>query len=440
MLLPTRKAVADITQGDITMTVRKILTGGALISSLVAGAPAVADEVADFYRGKLMTMLISSNVGGGYDTMARLVSRHIGKHIPGNPTFVNKNMPGAGGIRAANYVYRKAPADGSLISATYRGIPFEPRFRPKATRYKPLEFLWLGSTTKDTSLMLAWHKSKIHTWQDMKNTPFVLGSTRADQQDYAIMVKNLAGLDATKIVWGYGGTNEILLAMERGEVDGITAYSVSSLNNNKPTWVRDGKVRILMQFALEKHPDLPNVPLALDLAKTTQDRRAMELLYARQTMGRPFFAPPGIPRARANALKAAFKATMSDPAYLAEAKRARMEVIPIDGDQLVNLVTRISAFPEEVFQRARNAIGRKGIKVKLASYTATITKVRKKGRRMGLALKLANGKKGSARVHGRRSKITIGGVKAKPGALKAGMSCQFASATAGGIAFKIACK
>lgn len=421
------------------MILRKILSTGSLMAGIVLAMPAAADEVADFYRGKLMTMLISSGAGGGYDTMARMVSRHIGKHIPGNPTFVNKNMPGAGGIRAANYLYKRAPKDGSVIAATYRGIPFEPRFRPKATRYKPLEFTWLGSTTKDTSLMLAWHTSKIHNWQDMKSKPFVLGSTRADQQDYAIMVKNLVDLKAAKIVWGYGGTNEVLLAMERGEVDGITAYSVSSLSNNKPDWVKKGKVRMIMQFALEKHPDLPNVPLVIDLAKTKQDRQAMELLYARQTMGRPFFAPPGVPKARADALKAAFMATMKDPAYLAQAKKARMEVKPINGEEVVALITRISAYPEEVFQRARNAIGRKGIKVKLASYAATITKVRKKGRRMGLALKLDNGKKGSARIHGKRSKITIAGKKAKPKDLKAGMSCQFASATAGGIAFKITC-
>jgi tripartite-type tricarboxylate transporter receptor subunit TctC len=384
-------------------------------------------------------MLVSSGVGGGYDAMARMVSRHIGKHIPGNPTFVNKNMPGAGGIRAANYTYKRAPRDGSLITATYRGIPFEPRFRPKATRYKPLEFVWLGSTTKDTSLMLAWHSSKIRSWQEMKGKSFVLGSTRADMQDYAIMAKNMLGLDATKIVWGYGSSSEVLLAMERQEVEGITAYSISSLRNSKPKWVSEGKVRILMQFALEKHPDLPNVPLATDLATNQQDRQAMEMLYARQTMGRPFFAPPGVPKARADALKKAFTATMTDPAFLAEAKRARMEVIPITGDELVSLVTRISSYPEEVFQRARNAIGRKGVKVKLASYSATITKVRKKGRRMGLALKTTDGKKASARVHGRQSKITIGGKQAKPTDLKAGMSCKFASATAGGVAFKIEC-
>lgn len=184
------------------MILKNLATTASVIAGIAGATPAAADEVADFYRGKLMTMLISSGAGGGYDTMARMVSRHIGKHIPGNPTFVNKNMPGAGGIRAANYLYRRAPKDGSVIAATYRGIPFEPRFRPKATRYKPLEFTWLGSTTKDTSLMLAWHTSKIHRWEDMKTKPFVLGSTRADQQDYAIMVKNLVDLKAAKIVWG----------------------------------------------------------------------------------------------------------------------------------------------------------------------------------------------------------------------------------------------
>lgn len=413
------------------------------LSALAAGAgfatAASAGAIEDFYRGKTMTMLISSGVGGGYDALARMVSRHIGKHIPGNPTFVNKNMPGAGGIRAANYIYRRAPKDGSLIAATYRGIAFEPRFRPKATKFDPLEFLWLGSIAKDVSLMLAWHKSKVYKWQDMKTTPFVLGSTRADQQDYAIMAKNLLGLGATKIVWGYGSTSEVLLAMERGEVDGITAYSIYSLRNNKPTWLGEKKVRILMQFALEKHPDLPDVPLVTDLATNKRDRKAMELMYARQTMGRPYFAPPGIPKARADVLQNAFKATMKDPAFVREVTRARFSVTPIYGDEILSLVKRLSSYPETVFQHARAAIGRKGVKVKLTEFTGTITQVRKKGRRMGLVLKLGDGKKGSARVHGRRSKITIAGKKAKARDLKAGLKCKFASATAGGVAFRIAC-
>lgn len=410
------------------------------VAATLLTAPAVqAGEVADFYRGKTMTMLISSGAGGGYDTMARILSRHMGRHIPGNPTFINKNMPGAGGIRAANYVFLRAPKDGSLIAATYRGIAFEPRFRPKVTKYDPLAFLWLGSISKDWSLMLAWHKSKIRTWEDMQNIPFVLGSTRADQQDYAIMAKNMLGLDATKIVWGYGSTSEVLLAMERGEVDGITAYSIYSLRNNRPNWLKEKKVRILMQFALDKHPDLPNVPLIIDLATNDKDRRAMELMYARQTMGRPYFAPPGIPKARADALQKAFTDTMKDPRFLAVMKKARFAVIPVDGDEILKLVSKVSSYPARVFEHARNAIGRKGQKVKLTSFTGTITKVRKKGRRMGLALKLAKGGKGSARVHGRRSKITIAGKKAKPGALKVGMNCEFAAATSGGIAFKIAC-
>lgn len=402
-------------------------------------APAAADPVADFYRGKTMTMLISSGAGGGYDALARMVSRHIGRHIPGNPTLVNKNMPGAGGIRAANYLYVRAPRDGSVIAATYRGIAFEPRFRPKAAKYDPLEFLWLGSIAKDVSLMLAWHTSKVHSWQDMKKTPLVLGSTRADQQDYAIMAKNLLGLDAAKIVWGYGSTSEVLLAMERGEVEGITAYSIYSLRNNKPTWLREKKVRIIMQFALEKHPDLPNVPLITELATNDKDRRAMELMYARQTMGRPYFAPPGIPKARADVLSKAFMATMKDPAFIREVSRARFSVTPIDGDEILSLIKRLSSYPESVFAHARAAIGRKGIKVKLTEFTGTITKIRKKGRRIGLALKLDNGKKGSARVHGRQSKITIAGKKVKARALKAGMNCRFASATAGGVAFRINC-
>lgn len=149
-----------------------------------------------------MAAALRTRAGGGYDALARIVSRHMGKYIPGNPGFVNMNMPGAGGIRAANHIFVRAPKDGSLISATYRGIPFEPRFRPDATRYDPLAFPWLGSAWKDTSLMLAWHTSKVETRQDMKTVPIVLGSTRADQQDYAVMAKSLLGLDATKIVWG----------------------------------------------------------------------------------------------------------------------------------------------------------------------------------------------------------------------------------------------
>jgi len=412
----------------------------AAAGALLAVQPAAADEVADFYRGKTITMLISSGAGGGYDALARIVSRHMGKYIPGNPSFVNMNMPGAGGIRAANHLFARAPKDGSVISATYRGIPFEPRFRPDATRYDPLAFTWLGSAQKDTSLMLAWHTSKVETWQDMKTVPIVLGSTRADQQDYAVMAKSLLGLDATKIVWGYGNTNEVVLAMERGEVDGITAYSISSLRNYKPDWIRDKKVKMLMQFALEKHPDLPDVPLVTDLARNDQDRRAMELMYARQTMARPYIAPPGVPKARADVLRAAFMKTMQDPGFLADAGKARIEVSPIDGSELLALVRRIYGFPDAVFAHARDAIGRESVKVQLTEFTGTISQIQKKGRRMKVLFESDGGKNGSAGVDARQSQITVAGREATPEALKPGMACRFASATAGGVAFTVSCE
>ena len=244
-----------------TFRTMSVLAALIVAAGAIWGPSAQADAITDFYRGKTMVMVISSSAGGGYDTYARTLSRHIGRHIPGNPKFINKNMPGASGIRAANYIFHKAPQDGSLIAGTARGIAFEPRFRPKVTLYKPMKFLWLGSIAKDVSLMLANSTSGITSIDQLRTKTLVLGSVSSDQQDYAVLANNLLGLKL-KIVAGYGGTSEVLLAMERGEVQGITAYSVSSLAKNRPDWLPSGKVTALLQFSLQKHPKLPNVPLA----------------------------------------------------------------------------------------------------------------------------------------------------------------------------------
>lgn len=410
-----------------------------LVAALTA-TPAAADEVADFYKGKTVTMLIASGPGGGYNEMARLLSRHMGKYIPGNPTFVNQNMPGAGGIRAANYLYHRAPRDGLIVSATYRGIAFEPFFRPDAARYKPLEFVWLGSAAKDSSLMLTLNPSKVKSLADLKHTQVVLGSTRADQQDYAVMAKNLLGLNL-KIVIGYGSTTEVVLAMERGEVDGITAYAYDSLRNSHNHWVQENKVNMLLQFALEKHPALPHVPLITDLATNPLDRGAMEMMYARQQIARPYIMAPGVPKARVDALKAAFMATTKDSDYIAEAKRMRFEISPMSGDEVVTLIKRVSAYPGEVAERARAAISNTADleQVRLKEFVATVAELKKRGPNLSLSLSQADGKVTQAVVSPGLSKITVASKAADNDALREGMRCSFAYTGPGGVAFKVAC-
>jgi tripartite-type tricarboxylate transporter receptor subunit TctC len=320
--------------------------------------PAPADDVADFYRGKTLTLLISYSVGGGYDLYARVLAKFFGRHVPGNPTIVPENMPGAGGLRASNYLYDAAPKDGSVIGTFSRSIPTMPLVTPTAVSFDGRKFGWIGSMSSDTSMCLTGAKSKVKTFQDMLTMPVVMGGqfAAADSDIYAHLYQNIFGAKI-KLVSGYPGTNEIVLAMERGEVDGICGLSWGTIEVAHPEWLKQKSVNFLVQAALQKNPQLPDVPLALDLISDPVKKQILSIHFAPQAMGRPFAAPPGIPADRREALIKAFDETLKDPDLLAEAAKEKMEITaPMTGHEIDGLLAKLYAIPPEVVAKAAKAI------------------------------------------------------------------------------------
>ena len=331
----------------------------ALTAAVVAmlARPASAESVADFYRGRTLTMLISYTVGGGYDLYARVLARFLGKHIPGNPTVVPENMPGAGGLRASNYLYSAAPRDGSVIGTFSRSIPTMPLVTPTAVSFDGRKFGWIGSMSSDTSLCLSGSKSAVKTFQDMLTRTVVMGGqfAAADSDIYAHLYKNIFGA-RIKLVSGYPGTNEIVLAMERGEVDGICGLSWGTIKVAHPEWLKSKTVNFLVQAALKKDPELNEVPLALDLIQDPVKKQILSIHFAPQAMARPFAAPPDIPADRRAALIAAFNEAMKDPALLAEAAKQKMDISPMTGSEIDELLGKLYTTPPDVVTQAAKAI------------------------------------------------------------------------------------
>ncbi len=326
----------------------------ALLLALIR--PAASDDVEDFYRGKTLMLVISYSVGGGYDLYARVLAKYLGKYIPGHPTIVPENMPGAGGLRASNYLYTAAPKDGSVIGTFSRSIPTMPLVTPNLN-FDGRKFGWIGSMSSDTSMCLTGSKSPVKTWHDMLTMPVVMGGqfAAADSDIYARLYDNVLGAKI-KLVSGYPGTNDITLAMERGEVDGICGLSWGTIKVAHPEWVSGRTVNFLLQAALQKDPELTEVPLALDVIDDPEKKQILYLHFAPQAIGRPFAAPPGIPADRLAALVTAFDAAMKDPELLAEAASEKMDIKPMNGHEVDALIAKLYALPPGVIAKAAQAI------------------------------------------------------------------------------------
>jgi tripartite-type tricarboxylate transporter receptor subunit TctC len=320
-----------------------------------------AQAVADFYRGKTITLLIGYTSGGGYDLYARVLARHMGRHIPGNPTVVPQNMPGAGSLRVAGFLYTAAPKDGTAIGMFGRGVAIEPLIGASGAQFDARRFTWLGSGSDQVSLCASWHTSRVKTWSDMLTTPFTVGGEGpgSDPDMFAIMLKNLLGVKL-KLVSGYPGGPEVNLAVERGEVDARCGWSWSSIKITKPDWLAEKKINLLLQMALNKSPELPDVPLVMDQAHNDRERLILRLMLSRQAMGWPFIAPPDLPPERAAALRAAFDATMKDPEFLAEAKQRLLDVNPMSGVEIDKLVGELYATPADVIAATKAVIAEGG--------------------------------------------------------------------------------
>jgi len=338
----------------IGLTVRAV---GALMLGLASVVAGRADTVADFYRGRTIELYVGYSTGGGYDIYARMLARHMGRFIPGNPTLVVKNMEGAGSLRLANWLANAGPRDGSAFGTIGRGTSFDPILGQPGAQFMGPDFNWLGSMNHEVSVCASWHTSGVATFQDMQRKELVVGAVSAndDTMQFAKVLNSLLGTKL-KIVSGYPGGNDVVLAMERGEVNGRCGWSWSSVLTAHMAWWKENKIVILVQLALAKHPDLPEVPLVTDLAKNDAQRQMLRMIFARQVMGRPFLAPPGVPAERVAALRKAFMDTTADKDFLADAEKAKLEINPVDGEKVQALVKEIYATPPEVAKQAAAAL------------------------------------------------------------------------------------
>ena len=329
----------------------------AIAVAAVCCNPASAQTVADFYRGKTVKVQISYAPGGAYDLSARVLARHIGRHIPGEPTVIALNMPGAGSLRAANYLYNVAPRDGTEFGIFGRTIPIDPLLGSPGVQFDALKFTWLGSTSNEVSNCVSWHTSSVKSATDLLERELVVGASGATSPSAIFpTVFNAVLKTRFKIVNGYPTSAHTLNAMEKGEVAGFCAWGWMAMRATRPDWIRDSKFTVLLQIALRADRDHPEVPLALDLARTPEDRQVLELIVAPQTFARPFAAPPGLPPDRAAALRAAFDATVKDPAFIAEAEKLKLEPDLVNATEMEAILHRLYATPPEIVARAKSAL------------------------------------------------------------------------------------
>jgi tripartite-type tricarboxylate transporter receptor subunit TctC len=322
---------------------------------LMATQPARAAGAEDFYKGKTLSLVIGYSVGGGYDAYGRLLARYLGKYIPGNPTVLPQNMTGAGSLKAANYLYSVAPKDGSVIGTFSRSQGIAPLL--DKAEFDSTKFTWIGSVTDEVSLCVTRHDAPAKTFAELLTTPATFGGEGAgsDPNIFALLFRNVFGAKI-KLVTGYPGTNEIQLATERGEVDGLCGLSWSTLKGRYPHWLTGKKANVLVQAGIRKQPELPDVPSGSELARSPDQAQILELMLIGQAMARPFAAPPGIPADRKAALITAFERVTADADFLAEAERMNLEVHPVGAGKLDALLAEAYAMPKDIIAKAAKAM------------------------------------------------------------------------------------
>ncbi len=340
--------------GSRRMFALAIATIGWTAATAFAPRLARSDNISDFYAGRTVQLVIGYAPSGGYDDYARLLGRHIGRHIPGTPTVVVQNMPGAGSIRAANYLYNVAPKDGTVFGGFARGLFIDPLLgRAEGMRFTPAKFGWLGSVASDIGVCAFRSDAGIESWADMQTKRYKIGATGAgaDSDVFSNLLLKMFNLPM-QLVLGYPSVAETVLAIQRKEVDGRCGWSWSTLSTrNRDLWLSK-QIRVVLQLTDRPVPELADVPTVLDVAGSAEQQAVLTLIVARQTMARPFVAPPGLPPARLAALRDAFDATMRDPEFLADAKRQDLEVRPVTGAEADALIARVYATAPAVVRRA----------------------------------------------------------------------------------------
>jgi tripartite-type tricarboxylate transporter receptor subunit TctC len=323
-----------------------------LIAVTLLSLAAAAQESAASFKRRTIDLYTGYTVGGGYDLYTRLLARHIGKHLPGNPTVVAKNMEGAASLRLANWLASAAPKDGTAFGTIGRGTALDPLLGQPGAQFDGTKFNFIGSMNDEVSICVAWHTVPFKTFDDVMQREFLVGGT-GPGDDTIQFPRVLVGVLGAKlkIIAGYPGGNDAVLAMERGELQGRCGWSYSSVKAAHPDWLTEKKITILLQFGLAKHPELPEVPLITELARNEDQLRLLRFVFARQVMGRPYLAPPGVPPAIVAALRLAFMATMSDPEFLADAERGKFEINPVPGERIQQLVAELYKTPRELTKR-----------------------------------------------------------------------------------------
>ena len=337
----------------------KAVLFGSFISAAFAPL-AQADAIADFYKANPITIVVGFGPGGGYDVYSRALSRHMAKHVPGAPSIVVRNMPGAGSMAAANYIYNNAPKDGSHIATFSRSIPTQPLFDNSGVQFDALKLNWVGSPAAEVSVVFSPVEKGFRTIEDLRARPMAVPASGlgADSGVYPLVINALLGTKM-KIVTGYRGSGDFMLAIERGEVDGMGGSSISTLRSTRPQWLKEKTINLILQIALRKHADYPDVPLALDFVKDPVDRKVMELIFSRQEIAFPYAAPPGIPSDRLAALRKSFAETLRDPAFVQEAEKMGLEVSPVSGEEVLKILTQAYAASPDILARARQVVTQK---------------------------------------------------------------------------------
>jgi tripartite-type tricarboxylate transporter receptor subunit TctC len=332
---------------------------GVLLTLAAASAARAQPAVEQFYKGKQVNLYIGTSPGGGYDTYARLIARRLGSYIPGNPTIVPQNMPGAGSNKLAGFMYSVAPKDGTAIGAIFSGAILQPLIGDTPTQHDPSKFIYLGNANNEVFVCMARTDAPAKSFAATFDRELIIGASNegGSTRDFAAMLNNVLG-SKLRIVTGYAGSNEIMLAIERNEVQGVCGVGWSSIAAQHPHWLANGFAKLIAQLATKGHPEMNRmgVPVAIDFAKTDEDRKVMELIYSQLIFGRPYVLPPGTPSERVAALRQAFMAALADKDTLAEAKKMNLDVDALSGEEVQVEVAKAYGMPPTIVERARQAL------------------------------------------------------------------------------------
>ena len=404
----------------------------------LAFSAAANADVADFYKGKTVTFLVGVPPGGGYDAYTRLLARHMGRHIPGNPTIVVRNMPGAGSLVAANHVYNVAPKDGTTLGMFASSVLFSPKLGEEKAKFETEKFTWIGNVDQTIGTCVVSAASGIKSFEELFSKSVIFGAESPSAVN-SIHPRGFNALFGTRIqiINGYPGSTQVLLAMSRGEVQGGCGFALSSLKSARRHDYELGNIKPIIQTGFDKSEELKGVPHIYDFAKSEDDKKVMHVIYGTHALGRPLVAPPGLPADRTKALRDAFNATMKDAEFLAEAQKAQMPIDPWSGEETDKVVAQFAAYPKAIYERAEKILDAgEVVNVKLKDVEGSVSNVANRA----LTVDVGGGKTVKLRVNPDQTAVTVAGAKSEISAIKQGMSCRFEYFGEDDLAPKADCK